>query len=86
MSSQETFKKALELLNSQLNQTMEATIDELKEFNDKFSNGNKSAGTKARKKTTEWNKALNARIKELKEVKALFANYRKETVSETKGQ
>ena len=85
MSSQNTIQKALELLDSPLNQKMEEAVKELKEENEKFQSGNKSAGTRARKKTSEWGKAVSERIKQLREIKALFANYRKETVDENKG-
>ena len=84
MSSQDTLQKALSILNSDTFKTMETAINELNEHNQKFQNGVKSAGTKARKKTSEWSKALSTRLKEYREVKQLLSQYRKESVSETK--
>lgn len=84
MSSHKTIKKALDLVNSPLSKTMESAIEEAVEFNENFQNGKKSAGAKARKKTTEWGKAVTERIKQLREAKTLFASYRKESIDESK--
>lgn len=85
MASKETLDRAIQLINSQLNNQMSQNLNELKTFDDTLRSGVKSAGAKARKASTEWGKAVTLRLKELREAKALLSQYRKETISESKG-
>ena len=84
MASNDTIISALNLINSEIARTMESAVNEMKEWNDKFQNGTKSSGAKARKKSSEWTKLVGQRIKEYREIKKLFSQYRKETIAESK--